>query len=182
MKNLVKVLFAAFVLVAVSSGAFAQTDASVTANVVTTLTVTKNADIKFGQISTGTAPVLSADSDTKTAVGSNASLGKFTVTGTARATVKVSYAAVTLLNGVNGVDGELTFTPSVYRTELTAATFGDIALPSEQTYTINSSISDAVPGTDHIFIGGILGTIPALSDTFKAGTYTGTFTLIATYN
>lgn len=193
MKNLSKVLSAAVLSLSIFSGANAQnvsnSTAQVSSTLLTQLAIAKNTDIAFGQVATGTKPTLSASSATKTESGSDATLGKFTITGTSGATVKITYdAAVTLTNGGNAADGQLTFHPSVYRTATTNATFGALAIASDGTYTVNASASNAVSGTDLIFVGGSLteynttSNIPALSNSLKTGNYSGTFNITAIYN
>jgi hypothetical protein len=193
MKNSTKTAIAAVLLIVLGATASAQntssTTAQVTSTLLTQLSVSKNSDVAFGQIATGTTPTLAGNSATKTAVGSDAGLGKFTITGTSGATVKVTYdATVTLLNGGNAADGQLTFHPSVYRTAATSASYGQTALASDGTYTINSSNSSAAAGTDFIFVGGSVteynsnNAIPALSSSLKTGNYSGTFNITAIYN
>ena len=193
MKNSLRFLFASIVLVSVSTAIFAQnsanTTAQVTSTLLTNLAITKGADVAFGQIASGTIPTLSASSSTVTAVGANAALGKFTVIGTSGATVKITYDnAVELDHSGGASSGKLTFTPSVYRTALTSALYGATSILSSGTYTINSSATNAVVGTDHIFVGGQITefgtstTIPALSSSLQTGNYSGTFNITATYN
>jgi hypothetical protein len=193
MKNSLKLIVSVILMITFGASAFAQNSSSTTAQVTSTLltqlSITKNVDVAFGQIATGTIPTLTANSASKTAVGSDAALGKFTVTGTAGATVKISYdATVTLTNAGNSSDGQLTFHPSVYRTATTSATYGQTAILSESTYTINAGSASATAGTDHIFVGGTLteyntnNTIPALSSSLKTGNYSGTFNITAIYN
>jgi hypothetical protein len=192
MKNSIKSFIAILILVpAISATAqnTSSTTAQVTSTLLTQLSLVKNSDVAFGQIATGTTPTLSANSSTKTAVGSDATLGKFTVTGTSGAIVKITYdATVTLTNGGNAADGQLTFHPSVYRTVTTGAAYGQTSIASDATYTVNASSSSATAGTDYIFVGGTVteynsnNAIPALASSLKTGNYAGTFNITAIYN
>ncbi len=193
MKNSIKLLCATLVMVAFGTSAYAQntaaTTASVTSTLLTNVAITKNTDVVFGQIATGTTPLMEAFSATKNFVGSSPSLGKFTVTGTAGATVKITYdATVTLTHSAGAGSGQLTFNSSVYRTELTAAAYGATLIASDGTYAVNASATGAAAGTDYFFLGGTitaLGTanpIPALSGSILTGVYSGTFHISATYN
>jgi hypothetical protein len=193
MKNLFKLLFTALLLVAFGPGAFAQSSASTTATVtsllMTSLSITKDIDVAFGQIASVTIPTMAGNSATKTNVGSAATLGKFTVNVTAGSTVKLTYDAnVELIHSAGVASGHLTFTPSVYRTILTAAVYGATAIASDGTYTANASSTNALAGTDHIFVGGTVtefgtaNSVPALGAGLTTGTYSGTFNITATYN
>jgi hypothetical protein len=193
MKTTIKIVSVCLLLGIATFNSFAQNSSSTTAQVTSTLltqlAITRNTDVAFGQIATGTTPTMAANSASKTATGSDAALGKFTVTGTAGATVKITYdAAVTLTNGGNAADGQLTFHPSVYRTATTSATYGQTEIASEGTYSVNASSASAVAGTDHIFVGGTVteynsnNNIPALSSALKTGNYSGTFNITAIYN
>jgi hypothetical protein len=185
MKNLFKLLSATLVLIAFGTSTYAQnsatTNASINSTLMTTLDIKKNTDIEFGQIATGTIPNMNALTGEKTNVGSNATLGKFTVSGTAKATVKVNYDVRVDLKGPG--KELITFSPSVYRTAKLDARFGTDAIASDATYSIASE------GSDLIFVGGTVaafGTsdtkIPALSTELLTGTYSGTFNITATYN
>jgi hypothetical protein len=201
MKNSIKFLCASLVLAAITTSVFAQpasNSAAVTASLVSNLTITKNVDIAFGNVSIGTMPYMSASSSTKLNVGAGATLGKFTVTGAAGASVLIHYdAQVTLTNSMGANNGELIFQPAVYRTEVIPFTFGNVAIPVDGTYNINglSGAGMYTAGIDFIFVGGslgvmtagALGNIPALGSAvgngaLNSGNYSGTFNITATYN
>ncbi len=161
----------------------ANANASSTATILTDIAITKDADIAFGNVQIGTTPTLDASAfGSSTAVGATAGLGKFTVSGTPTANVSVTFADLVTMSNEGGTD-DLDFTPSVWRTALTAAADGEVEILNGGIYVINNSGTNAVIGTDHFFVGGTLeevggGVIPVDA----SGLYTGTFTLTVTYN
>ena len=190
MKNLFKLLFAGIVLAGLGTNAFAQssssTTASVTATLLTNVAIVKNTDVTFAQVASGTVPTLDASTGVISNAGTGAHLGKLTVTATGGSSVKLSYDAAVDMVGPGST--KLTFTPSLYRTALTNDTYGATSVGNPQVYTVNSSSSSAVAGTDMLFVGGTLGAygtssaIPALDTNLVTGSYTGTFHITATYN
>jgi hypothetical protein len=201
MKNSIRFLCASLLLTAISTGAFAQNSASnsaaVTATLLSNLALTKIADIAFAYVSAETMPFMSASSSIRTSVGSGATLGKFTVTGTAGASVRIHYdTEVTLTNSMGALNGQLTFLPSVARTENIPNTNGVTDILNDASYTINTLDGPiSTSGTDFIFVGGTLGvksagtlvSIPALGSAvgngaLNTGSYSGTFHISATYN
>jgi hypothetical protein len=161
----------------------ANADATATATVLTDISITKDLDIAFGNVQTGTIPTLDATTFASSAfVGATAAIGKFTVQGTPTASVLVTFTALVTMENEDATDA-LDFTPTVVRTALTADLDGATNVPNNSAYVINNSAAGAIVGTDHFFIGGTLtevggGNIPADA----SGLYTGTFTLTVAYN
>jgi hypothetical protein len=185
MKTKFKVLIAAALFVGLGSSAFAQTVTANTtmtasATILSNLAIVKNVDLTFGQVSNSKTPTMNANSATKTDVGEAATLGKFTVTGLAGASVQVDFTGPTL-DLTNG-GSSIVFTPSVYRTEKSTLAYGETGITTGSSYNINSSVVEAqsVAGTDYFYVGGNIVVGTAAED--PAGTYTGTFTMTVTYN
>ncbi len=195
MKNLIKLLFAGIVLAGLGTSAVAQssanTTASVTATLLTNVGITKDVDVTFAQVASGTIPTMDAASATKTNTGGTAALGKFTVTATVGSIIKLTFAAVTLTHSGGVPSGQLTFNTTVAQTPTTADAFGVSPILTGGTYTVSDGIAGGtVAGTDYIFVGGTLNAfgggaganLPALGAGQLTGVYTGTLTMTATYN
>lgn len=157
--------------------------ATSSATVLTDISITKDIDIAFGNVQIGTTPTLDASVfGSSAAIGATATLGKFTVSGTPTASVSVTFpTTVTMSNG--DLSDDLDFTPSVFRTSLTADTDGLVGILNAGVYSINALGTGAVIGTDHFFVGGTLGEVAGGNIPSDAsGLYAGTFTLTVTYN
>lgn len=181
MKNLVKVFFAAFVLVAVSSGAFAQTSdndkVGVSATVVTNLNVIKGNDVSFGNVVVGTNPEIVLGGTNVGIIG-NATPGTFTIEGNAGSSIAVTFSSSDLSTLEEGATvSTIKFLPSV-KVNSTSTIDGSSAI-----VTTGSNLLTA--GKSYFFVGGKLtaadgeAVLPAGTSGF---TYTGDFTLNATYN
>ena len=183
MKNIFKSLMIVVLFVGLGSSAFAQTvtantSMAASATILSDLAIEKNVDLTFGQVINSTIPTMEANSANKTAVGETATLGKFTVTGLAGASVQVEFNVPTLDNG----ESSIVFTPSVYRTEKSTLAYGETEITTGSSYNINSSVvaDQSVAGTDYFYVGGNIVVGTAAED--PAGTYTGTFTMTVAYN
>ena len=184
MKNFPRFIFATIVLVTLSLGAFAQTttgdaaNAAVSATVLTPLNVTNVAGVAFGQVITGVAPSLNPVTGATTEAGSAAVIGKFNITGSATATVNVTWSTPIVMTTGGGTPKLLDFNPAVsFLAGQSAAAFGGAVVTSAHQYTINAA------GEDTFWVGGTLtatagGNIGAAAQ----GVYSGTFTLTAQYN
>ena len=152
-----------------SNGAFAQSTADVTvaATVEAALVLTPTA-VALGSIQTGEASILDAnanDDATEANLGTGASAGSLQITGTAGASIDVSWTNATLDNGSDPV----TFTPSVW---LAAA---ELVTPAGSTVTLTG-------GDITIDVGGELD---ATSGTGTYNTSTGSgspITFTVSYN
>lgn len=160
-------------------------NALVSAIVMADIAVTKDVDINFGQVKNSVIPTLNAaDASDHTEVGNTATLGKFTVTGTATANVTVTFDPVTMENTVDNTK-KLLFTPSVYRTNLNGASAGTISVANDSDYLINNSNTGATPGTDYFFVGGTLSATTSAATPIPqtaSGVYEGSFVLTVVYN
>ena len=183
MKNIFKSLMIVVLFVGLGSSAFAQVSANITtaANVRTAISIVGTTDLNFGGVVNSTTPTLNASTGETTNCGVDATLGKFTVTAQAGVDVTVDFEANDLKATVESFDYTLPFTPSVSRTAVTAATFGETIIESGSNYTVNSSSADGkISGTDYFFVGGVLTVGNATAA--PAATYGGTFTMTVTYN
>ena len=183
MKTKVKILFAAILFVGMAGSAFAQTsaDATTSATVQTALSISSSADVEFGTVSVSTTPSINASTGVTEYCGSGANLGKFTVAGSGGASVNVTFSDDDLKATVEAVEYTISFSPSVYRTAVTAATDGETSVSSGSDYTVNNTAEGGkVIGTDHFFVGGTLSVGDIVAN--PAATYTGTFTMTVAYN
>lgn len=183
MKNIFKSLMIVVLFVGLGSSAFAQVSKNITteAKVQTALIIDRTTDLNFGGVVNSTNPTLNASTGETPFCGTSATLGKFTVTAQAGVVVKVDFEDNDLKATVEGVEHTLPFTPSVYRTAVTADTDGETEILSGNTYTVNdSSDGGKISGTDYFFVGGVLTVGNATAA--PAATYKGTFTMTVTYN
>jgi hypothetical protein len=99
-----KLLLAALMLFALTATVNAQTQATaeVTATVQSELTLVKDVDIDFGNISATSTPILDPKDESHTDVGQGYAVGVFTLGGSNGVGVNVSHdATVTLGDGTN---------------------------------------------------------------------------------
>jgi hypothetical protein len=179
-------MLAAGLVLGVSTFANAQTtpvtggDANnVSATVLSVIEIEQDEEIKFGQVVVGTLPSLNPIDGETTDAGSAATIGKFFVSGSSGADVKVTFE-VSVTMASDPVSVPLQFNPSVSRVagESTAA-FGGTLYTSESIYAIDTS------GTDTFFVGGTLsdaGDISANIPAAASGEFRGTFELTAQYD
>ncbi len=180
MKTKLKIVLATILFMGLGGSLVAQITANdnitTSASVVAAITVADVTNLTFGNVSYSSSPSINASTGVKTACSASATLGKLTVTATEGASVNVTFTDNDLTTGGKTI----AFTPSVYRTAITAATDGETEVTSGSSYTVNSSAVGAVAGVDHFFVGGGLSVGDATAN--PAGTYSGTFTLTVTYN
>lgn len=172
MTKFFKISAAALVLATVSAPAFAQSSATTSANATTriiqAITLTKTADLAFGNVvkpSTGSGTVTigsGADTIAVTGTGAAAASGttsraKFTVGGEGGQTFSVTVpASVTMSSGANNLVVTLT---------------GDAA-----TGTLSGALGSA--GTATVNVGGAF----PITNTTASGNYTGSFNVTVAYN
>lgn len=151
---------------AMAQGVSATGTASASLNVVSGITIAKNADVDFGNIAQGQGTITLAKdgtvSGTTGLTNADGTVGKFTVSGYTGAEFSISTAAVSLTG-----DGDaISFTPSLYgngtddASAATSATSGTI-----------------VDGSYYIYVGGSL----AVPDDQAVGAYTGTVSVDVAY-
>lgn len=179
MKLLIKGALAALLLTGAASPAFAQssTDTESATGSVTIfrpITVTKNADLKFGNIvkpsgGTGTASV-AADAGGALTVGSGvvdlasgdaSSAAKFTVAGEGGQAFTLAVADNFVIT--NGTDN------------ITVTTSQDVA---DGTQNLSGALGAGADGTKEVHVGGSISVPSAIS----TGLFSGTFNVTATYN
>lgn len=151
-----------------------QETAEVTATVQAELTLTKEADVSFGNISATSSPVLDPKGENHVDVGVNAHEGEFTIGGSNGSSVHVSYGSSYTLG--DGTSETITFTPDVDGHESTQSSATDIV--SGTNVTLGGT------GEYKLWIGGSLGTLTSQA----TGTYStnasngsGDFTLTIEY-
>ncbi len=178
MKFLIKGALAALLLSGIATSASAQATASANANGSVTIfrpiTVTKNADLKFGNIvkpgaGSGSASV-AADSGGALTVGGGvvdlasgdaSSAAKFTVAGEGGQAFTLAVAdSFSISNGTDSI---------------TVTTSQDVA---DGTQNLSGSLGDGADGTKEVHVGGSINVPSAIS----TGLFTGSFSVTATYN
>ena len=144
-------------------------NASVTARVVSDISVTKDADVSFGNVPDNSTPILDPNDPTgaSTDVGGAAQVGEFSIGGSQGAVVIVTFGSATLSDGASHT---MTFTPKVVG-------HANAANQSSAPQILNNGEITLGASGYHVWLGGNLGT---LSDQ-EPGLYTGTFTLTAEY-
>lgn len=191
MKNFVKqiltVLFSILVFFIASAEENTNESAELiaSATVQGALSITKDADVSFGNISATTDGIvrLVPNGSSSSYVGSNATTGKLTINGAGNASVLISYpAGVTLI--ANSSD-QLAYSLHVYGHNEDIQS-SSVQLTSEGVASENVIGSlDGTSGNYFIYVGGALGgTIgaPAALSNQAAGEYTGTVIFEVKYN
>lgn len=164
MKNFKNIL-AAFALVALfATSTFAQenTDVNIGAVVLADITLTKNADVSFGNIQDTGSPVLDPQGSSTADVGAGATFGKLTISAANSTQLLIDWdqATVTLSNGTNS----MTFTPDFSGNSTDAiASSSDITKNTATAATETSGSGDLF-----VYIGGNLGALVGQA----SGTYT----------
>ena len=164
MKNFKNIL-AAFALVALfATSTFAQenTDVNIGAVVLADITLTKNADVSFGNIQDTGSPVLDPQGSSTADVGAGATFGKLTISAANSTQLLIDWdqATVTLSNGTNS----MTFTPDFSGNSTDAiASSTDITKNTATAATETSGSGDLF-----VYIGGNLGALSSQA----SGTYT----------
>lgn len=181
MKNIFKSLMIVVLFVGLGSSAFAQTSATISSSAVvqTALTISTTdddaANLVFGTVAQDVTASISAQNGTTVNCGVGAHLGKFTVAAQAGSSVHVSFNSTNLIHESE----ELAYTPSVYRTHLTEATFGsELVNFTGDDYYVNEVATAAESGVDHFFVGGSI----VIGAEATVGSYTGTITMTVAYN
>ncbi len=177
MKSLFKLSIIA--LVVLSSGiVFAQVNATanVSATVQNALTITKNNDVAFGNLSANSAPVLDANDQSNTDVTGTYQIGDYTIGGSNGASVNVSYDASVTLG--DGTAATMTFTPDVA---------GDASSSNQASAAgVTSGASITLGATGYtLWIGGNLGTLSGQASGSYSSAATngsGDFTVTVSYN
>jgi hypothetical protein len=167
-----------------SQSATAQTDetgtssatATATAKILSDLTIVKNQDIAFGNLSATTAgavilsPILSEN--TNISPRTSANLGKFTIAGEGNNNVIIKWdPTVTLTNGTPAED--ITMTSIVVKTDTDVAPTNEAKLA-----TSAGQVLTLVGGKLFLWVGGNLGTLASQA----TGDYLGTFKVQVDYN
>ena len=164
-------IFALAATPALAQSNTASTTANSSITVYQPISIVKDSDLAFGRVvrpSTGAGPgsVTIANNGTRTPAGgvvglsSTTSAAGFTVTGEGASLVAISIPATfQLMNGV---------------IPLTVTTTNDLATPAST--ALSGSLGGT--GTKSFNVGG---SVP-ITDTTASGAYTGSFTVIATYN
>jgi hypothetical protein len=173
MKNLLFLVLALLISCGIVQGQ-EQVTASVDATVLAELSVTKNADIDFGNVSASSTPILDPTGASHVDVGTQFSVGEFALAGAAGSQLNIEYdASVTLGDGTSNT---LTFTPAVAGHATTQGSATPVASGSQ--VTLDGS------GDYILWVGGNLGTLsgqtPAVYSS-GAANGSGDFTLTVEY-
>eukprot|EP00747_Dinoflagellata_sp_TGD_P165531 gnl/TRDRNA2_/TRDRNA2_186908_c0_seq1.p2 gnl/TRDRNA2_/TRDRNA2_186908_c0~~gnl/TRDRNA2_/TRDRNA2_186908_c0_seq1.p2 ORF type:complete len:184 (+),score=2.31 gnl/TRDRNA2_/TRDRNA2_186908_c0_seq1:1712-2263(+) len=164
MKSLKNILSAFAIVALLTTATFAQenSDVNIGAVVLADITLTKNADVSFGNIQDTGSPVLDPQGASTADVGAGATFGKLTIgaANTTQLLIDWDQTTVTLSDGTNS----MTFTP-----DISANSTDDIATSSDVTKnTANAATETSAGGALFVYIGGNLGTLTSQA----AGTYT----------
>jgi hypothetical protein len=186
MKNTMKILFAILMLIALGTGAFAQSsgNTTVSATVIPQIMVHAETPVAFGSIYAGSNPTIDPVTGVTQSAGPTATAGKFVVAGIGSLSAKVTFDQFTILTKISGSGSlsNLIFEANVSRlaggTANASATFGGTTYASGTNYTI-----DGTDACDIFFIGGKLsyGSNP-IPTTAGNNVFSGTFVLTAQYN
>jgi len=160
---------------ALGTGLLAQTTATaeVTATIQSELTLAKNVDIDFGNLSATSTPIMDPKDVAHTNLGAGYTIGQFDIGGSDGVGVLVSFdATVVLGDGTNTI----TYTPVIYGHETTQATSALVTQGGEV----------VLGATGYkLWVGGNLGTLssqPVGVYTATAGNGGGAFTITLYYN
>jgi hypothetical protein len=152
-------------LVAMGSVAYAQDNITATATIIEDLTVTKGADLEFGNITRGSASTIAYNA---------AGAGTFTVSGTPNVSVVLTLTLPANLTSNNGgADLPFTATAGIDTADIdpTSGSAFTTSAATPQTGTLNSS------GEIFVSVGGSV--TPGET---HIGVYSGTITLNAVYD
>ena len=141
-----------------SAQSSASQSATISATVISALSMTKSQDLAFGSIAQGTA---------RTVAVTDASAAKFTIIGHASTPVTVSYTAPANLTSASNT---LPFS-AIVRAHTADAPASSSALPSGGLITLNGS------GHGYVFLGGTL----TASASQAVGAYSGSFSIRVDY-
>ena len=175
-----KLALAIGALVMAGGAMAANTDAVVSATVLAPITVTKDADLIFGNVVQGNGNVTVSTAGARDKDGTKllpASTGvtaaKFTVGGSAGKTFAITTSSGTdvLVSGINKMS--VTFLTEIKTGAATTATGITAAGSNDATGTLDATTLDAA-----VYVGGILAVDPLQ----VAGIYAGAVTLTAEYN
>jgi len=149
------------------------------------LSITRDADVNFGNISATTDGIvrLVPDGSSSSFVGNNATTGKFTISGGGNSTILISYpAGITLI--ANESD-QIEYSMHVYgSSEDVQASAQPLTTEGVAGENVSATL-DAVSGNYFLYVGGGLGGSignPAALSGQVAGEYSGTVTFEVKYN
>jgi hypothetical protein len=171
-------LLVVMLMVLVAGNVQAQSAASAnvtaTATVLTALTITKNTDVAFGNISATTAGTVYLDpkAAASTYVGTAAAVGTLTIAGSNSQSIRLGWPATLSLS--DGASHTMTYTLKV--NGLNANTQA-----SSTTLTLTggySSVTTSASGGYFLWVGGDLGTLSSQA----TGSYTATGAFTVEYN
>ena len=141
---------------------------NVTATLIGNVSLSVTGSLNFGTIIAGTMPpAITAQSGAAASVTA-------TVKGGKGGHIGVTYPATTTLNDSYG--NTLTFTPSVYGTNVSGDQAGAVAVTSGATVTLSSGKGNT--GYYYFWVGGALNSVPVSQ---QPGNYVGNFWITVTY-
>ncbi len=188
-KTYIRAILPLFVVLGLVGSAQAQSataadvDMAATASIVSSITLTKNADVAFGQVAaTTSSPVsLSPTGTGSTGVGANASAGKFTVGGTAGSTFTVTFASEVDMAAA-GSNPSLKWAPAVtgLGTDNPSSSTSITSASTQLTLADNGG-----QGQYFLYVGGSLyedGAPGVILSDVAPDNYSGTLNVEVTYN
>lgn len=162
-------------------------EAEASATILAELKITKDSDIRFGNVSgiTLSSPFLDPLEAANSLVGSTATTGKFTIEG-ANQSIKVSWPANTVLSTADPTPSTMVYNVLVAgngTNDPTGATvYGTVGVT-------DTAIITPTDGTWYLFVGGNLGgtagtpgPLGSLGNPQAPGTYTADLTFTVEYN
>jgi len=172
-------LLAAMLLVLIAGNIQAQTLANAnvgaSATVLTALTITKNTDVAFGNISQTTGGVVYLDPKglgTSAYVGTTAVVGTLTIAGANSQSIRLTWPATLSLS--DGATHTMTYTLKVNGLDANTQASSTTLLLTSGYYNATTSAG----GGFYLWVGGDLGTLSSQA----TGAYTGTANFTVEYN
>lgn len=155
------------------------TDVTASAVILDALTLTKNSDINFGNLSATTpgAVFLDPQGTANQNTGTITSVGKFTLAGSTGKSVKVSWPATIVLTGDQTIPSTITYELLVFGNTEDDASLAS-SLGAQGVATTDDVTLDSTSGNYFLYVGG---GFPALASK-ATGTYTGTANFTVEYN
>ena len=175
MKRTISLLSALAFVLAFSGSAFAQqADVTASAEIVTSITVSQNQNLNFGQIESSQTEDATIDPNgTNEFVGSQAQYGKATIAADPQVDVTVTFSDLTELAEQNDTDG----TPSTIGFSSNYTGNASDNASSSSDISDGATVTTGTDGNYYIYLGGTL----TGGDISEGGLYSGTITVTADF-
>jgi len=189
MKKHIIIIATVLLTFGLTSGLFAQTNVPVSANVLTQLTINVGSNVDFANVGQGTSPSITPTDGTYSGInGGTPTVGHITVTGSAGATILISWSEPLVLqvnSGANYYD-KMDYNPTIVG-DSTASQLNAFSITSGNQYTLEPGGVNS--GKFDLWLGGTLtgynsssGKISKLSSSQSSGSYSGNLAVTISYN